>query len=127
MTVYTKNVAVFAPHVATPTPQPLNLNLSSHHPDEYEIIEEEVPSPFQSGMDFPDLGSIPPSKEYKIVFHKVSIEDSGKYTISCENKAGRGSAIFELNIIPPIPSIEPPKGKREYDINMYLTIFTLTI
>ena len=40
-------------------------------------------------------------KENEIVFNKVSVEDKGKYTISCQNEAGEGSATFELEVTPP--------------------------
>ena len=40
-------------------------------------------------------------KENEIVFNKVAVEDKGKYTISCRNKAGEGSATFELDVSPP--------------------------
>ena len=44
-------------------------------------------------------------RESEIVLHKVSVEDRGTYTISCENQAGVGSADFVLDIS---PAKEPP-------------------
>ena len=36
----------------------------------------------------------------RIVFQKLSVEDSGEYTISCRNGAGEGSASFTLDVTP---------------------------
>ena len=40
-------------------------------------------------------------KENEIVFNKVSVQDSGNYTISCRNEAGERSATFVLQVTPP--------------------------
>ena len=36
----------------------------------------------------------------QITFHKVTLEDSGTYIISCENSAGTGSTSFVLEVAP---------------------------
>ena len=49
----------------------------------------------------------------------VSVEDSGTYTISCENEAGEGFASFELDVTPIEGSITnptPTKGRQRVSL-----------
>ena len=43
-----------------------------------------------------DSSEVSTLKKDEIIFRSVSIEDSGTYTISCENDVGKGSAKFVI-------------------------------